>query len=274
MDQETLERKSAAAGRGGLTVDREMMAFETDGGIGTKAALGLLVLETDQTIEDEFRFLLPERGVALYGARLHNDAKITPETLAEMEARVVPTVNLLPAAVDLGVIGFACTSGALVIGEGKIAERVREARPAVPVTDPVTAARAALDALKVRRIALLTPYVRRINESLRDAFCARGMEIPVMGSFNQEDDNVVARIAPQSIADAIIGLGASDSCDGVFVSCTSLRVARIVEEVEAKLGKPVTSSNHALAWHMLRLAGYSAPLNGRGRLFQEPLAAG
>jgi maleate isomerase len=50
-------------------------------------------------------------------------------------------------------------------------------------------------------------------------------------------------------------------------------VARIVEEVEAKLGKPVTSSNHALAWHMLRLAGYSAPLKGRGRLFQEPLAA-
>ena len=84
MDQETLERKSAAAGRGGLTVDREMMAFETDGGIGTKAALGLLVLETDQTIEDEFRFLLPERGVALYGARLHNDAKITPEMLASM----------------------------------------------------------------------------------------------------------------------------------------------------------------------------------------------
>ena len=109
------------------------------------------------------------------------------------------------------------------------------------MTDPVTAARAALGALKVRRIALLTPYVRRINESLRAALCARGMEIPVMGSFNQEDDNVVARIAPQSIADAIIGLGASDACDGVFVSCTSLRVARIVEEVEAKLGKPVTS---------------------------------
>ena len=93
MDQETLERKSAAAGQDGLIVDREMMAFETDGGIGTKAALGLLVLETDQTIEDEFRFLLPESGIALYGARLHNDAKITPETLAEMEARVVPTVD-------------------------------------------------------------------------------------------------------------------------------------------------------------------------------------
>ena len=271
MDQEILERKGAAAGGDGLIVDREKMPFKTDAGIGTKAALGLLVLETDQTIEDEFRFLLPESGVALYGARLHNDARITPETLAEMEARVVPTVNLLPAAVKLGVIGFACTSGALVIGEQKVAERVREARAGMPVTDPVTAARAALAALGIRRIALLTPYVRRINESLRAAFRARGMEIPVMGSFNQDDDNVVARISPHSIADAIIELGGSDACDGVFVSCTSLRVARIVEEVEAKLGKPVTSSNHALAWHMLRLAGYSKPLKGRGRLFQAPL---
>jgi maleate isomerase len=109
--------------------------------------------------------------------------------------------------------------------------------------------------------------VRRINENLRNALEARGMEIPVMGSFNQEDDNVVARIAPASLADAIVRLGSSKECDAVFVSCTSLRVARIVEEVEAKIGKPVTSSNHALAWHMLRLAGYAKPLPGRGRLY-------
>jgi maleate isomerase len=273
MDQDTLESRNAAANRDCPMVDQENMAFETDGGIGTEAALGLLVLETDQTIEDEFRFLLPEAGVALYGARLHNDARITPETLAEMEARIIPTTELLPGAVKLGVIGFACTSGALVIGEHKVAERIREVRPQLPVTDPVTAARAALDALGVKRIALLTPYVRRINESLRAALRARGMEIPVMGSFNQEDDNVVARIAPRSLANAIIRLGKTDACDGVFVSCTSLRVARIVEEVEAEVGKPVTSSNHALAWHMLRLAGYAAPLGHRGRLFLEPLRA-
>ncbi|MFI5011047.1 MAG: Asp/Glu racemase [Hyphomicrobiales bacterium] len=266
MDQLTQARTRIADDQGGLIVDLENMEFATDGGIGTEAALGLLVLETDQTIEDEFRFLLPETGVALYGARLHNDARITPETLALMEARVEPTVRLLPAA-ELGAIGFACTSGALVIGEEKIAGRIREARPGARVTDPVTAARAALGALGARRIALLTPYVRRINESLRAALQARGMAIPVMGSFNQEDDNVVARVTPGSLADAIIRVGRSDACDAVFVSCTSLRVARIVETVEAELGKPVTSSNHALAWHMLRLAGYAKPLRGRGRLF-------
>jgi maleate isomerase len=266
MDQLTREKTGTSPARG-LVVDLENLPFETDAGIGFEAALGLVVLETDQTIEDEFRFLLPEKGVALYGARLHNDARITPETLAEMERLIAPTTRLITPAVDLDVIGYACTSGALTIGEENVASRVREARPGMKVTDPVTAARAALAALGARRIALLTPYVRRINENLRNALEARGMEIPVMGSFNQEDDNVVARIAPSSLTDAIVRLGGSPECDAVFVSCTSLRVARIVEEVEARIGKPVTSSNHALAWHMLRLAGYAKPLTGRGRLY-------
>jgi maleate isomerase len=97
------------------------------------------------------------------------------------------------------------------------------------------------------------------------------MDIPVMGSFHEPDDNRVARITPVSIERAILELGSSDECDAVFVSCTSMRVARIVEQVEAKLGKPVTSSNHALAWHMLRLAGYSQPMPGLGQLFTLPV---
>jgi maleate isomerase len=49
-------------------------------------------------------------------------------------------------------------------------------------------------------------------------------------------------------------------------------VVEQVEGLEAKLGKPVTSSNHALAWHCLRLAGYTAPLKGFGRLMQVDAA--
>jgi maleate isomerase len=63
-------------------------------------------------------------------------------------------------------------------------------------------------------------------------------------------------------------LAREPAVDGVFVSCTSLRVADIVEELEAELGKPVTSSNHALAWHCLRLSGYTEPVPGFGRLFR------
>jgi len=59
--------------------------------------------------------------------------------------------------------------------------------------------------------------------------------------------------------------------DAVFVSCTSIRLAIIAREIEEALGKPVTSSNHAMAWHCLRLAGIDDPQPQFGRLFTLPL---
>jgi maleate isomerase len=115
--------------------------------------------------------------------------------------------------------------------------------------------------------------VATINHALREAFIDRGLSIPVMGSFNEPDDNRVARITPAAIESAILDLGSAPECDAVFVSCTSLRVARIAERIEARLGKPVTSSNHALAWHMLRLAGYNDSIAGLGRVFCTTLQA-
>lgn len=256
-------------GHAGLVSNTENIAFETDNGIGEVANLGLLVLRTDQTIEDEFRFALPD-GVALYEARLHSPVEITPDNLRKMEADIPGTVGLLPD-VRFDVIGFGCTSGALVIGESQVAKRVREVMPGVKVTDPVTAALAAFKAMGAKKIALLTPYIATINHSLREAFMARGLEIPVMGSFNEPDDNLVARITTDAIEKAIISIGASDDCEAVFVSCTSLRVARIAESVEKKLGKPVTSSNHAMAWHMLRLGGYDKPIESLGKLYRTAL---
>ena len=255
-----------------LEINLERLPFETDKGVGMRAALGLLVLESDQTIEDEFRAIWPTAGVALYGARLHNDANITPETLKAMEGLIAPTTLLLPPAVDLSVVAFACTSGAMVIGEQRVAALIRTVRPRAAITDPVTAAIAALRASGVRRVGLLTPYTSDINARLRTALIARGLDIPVMGSFNESDDDIVARITPTAILDALVKLGKLSSCDGVFVSCTSLRVARIVEEAETLIGKPVTSSNHALAWHMLRLAGIDDDIAGFGRLYRSRLA--
>jgi maleate isomerase len=88
-----------------------------------------------------------------------------------------------------------------------------------------------------------------------------------MGSFNHENDNEVARISPASIREAAIDLARNDAVDAVFVSCTSLRLVEQVEALERETGKPVTSSNHAMAWHALRLAGIADKLPDRGRLF-------
>ena len=61
--------------------------------------------------------------------------------------------------------------------------------------------------------------------------------------------------------------------DAVFVSCTSVRLAEAAAEIEKEIGLPVTSSNHAMAWHALRLAGVSDAMPQWGRLFTLPMRA-
>jgi maleate isomerase len=265
---------SKAALRGALgpastgAISKTQMPFELDRGIAHRAAIGVIVLATDNTIEHEFRQILRLDGVAFYEARIRNAARINRETLAEMEKGMAAAADIILPGAHLDVIGYGCTSGTVVIGEDKVFARIREARPGVACTTPITAAIAGLNALGARRIALLTPYVEEVNRMLRGFIEERGIKVPVMGSFNHENDHEVARISPASIERAVRELAREPGVEGVFVSCTSLRVAGLVEKLEAELGIAVTSSNHAMAWHSLRLAGYADPVAGFGRLFR------
>lgn len=53
----------------------------------------------------------------------------------------------------------------------------------------------------------------------------------------------------------------------------SLRLTDVARKIEAEVGKPVTSSDHALAWHCLRLAGVDEAMPQFGRLYELPLPA-
>ncbi len=253
-------------------VNRTQMAFEIDQGVAARAAIGLIVLASDQTVEYEFRRIFDLPGVALYQSRIYNDATITPETLKAMAAGMTEAARLILPGIPLDVVAYGCTSGAMMIGDDKVTELIHKARPGVSCTSPMKAAMAAFEAFGARRIALLTPYLDEINQTMRGFIEARGVSVPVMGSFNEPNDNKVGRISPASIRAAALELGRSDLVDAVFVACTALRVVEIAAEIEAELGKPVTSSNHAMAWHCLRLAGIDDPQPHLGRLFTLPLA--
>lgn len=241
--------------------------YTLDEGVARRAAIGLVVLATDHTIEHEWRKMLAIDGVAFFESRIFNSAEISPETLAEMEGGIATGVALIRPGERIDVVAFGCTSASMVIGEERVFERIREVRPQAHCTTPITAARIGFNTLGVKRIGLLTPYVRRINESMAAYLGARGIDVVAMGSFELDNDNEVARIDDQSLRRAVLELGAQEAVEAVFVSCTSLRIAEAVASIEAELGKPVTSSNHAMAWHALRLAGVADALPQFGKLF-------
>jgi maleate cis-trans isomerase len=62
-------------------------------------------------------------------------------------------------------------------------------------------------------------------------------------------------------------VGKDPKIEAVFASCTNLRTLPVIETCERRLGKPVISSNLALAWHMMHLAGLPTAGRGPGRLF-------
>ena len=73
-----------------------------DGGLGTVARMGVIVLQTDQTIEHELASLLQLPEVATYHCRIANAMEVTPSTLAKMEA-------------DLPMAGKTCCQASLAL---------------------------------------------------------------------------------------------------------------------------------------------------------------
>ncbi|MCK0198915.1 aspartate/glutamate racemase family protein [Ancylobacter sp. 6x-1] len=254
------------------TVDLGVLPSMLGPALGTRAAIGLVVLATEQTMEHEFRHLLARPGVAFYESRLYNDAEITSETLAAIGPRITPATELILPGVALDVVAFGCTSATMTLGEDYVFDAIRTARPEVKCSTPVTAALAAFEALGVRSIGLLTPYSPSITAGLARYFEGRGLTVAASATFDRPDDLEVPLISTASIEEGASCLAKVPGVEAVFISCTSMRVAEVVETIEARTGVPVTSSNHAMAWHCLRLAGVADEVPGAGRLFRTALA--
>jgi len=245
----------------------ENISFTVDEGIGGKARVGLVVLSTDFTIEHEFRQVFDEPEIGLFTARIQNEAAITPQTLAAMQKRISKTVDLILPDEKLDVVAYGCTSASMVMGEEKVFEQIRKSQPHAKCTTPATAAFAAFRVFGAKRIAVLTPYRRDVNNIVKNYIEQAGFEVPIFGSFNEEHDPTVARIDATSISNAIELLNASKNVDMVFVSCTNVRLLDAVTKIETDTGLPVTSSNHAMAWHAMRLADDMRKLPELGNLF-------
>lgn len=235
------------------------LEFASSDPIGHRATLGLIVLQADETIEPEFHRLVREPGVALYTTRIPSGRNVTPETLRAMAEALPVAASLFPGSLAFDVIGYACTSGATFIGSETVARKIRSAVATDNVTDPLKAVIAACGALGVRHLGFVTPYVMEVSGAMRAALEEQGLEITAFGSFEQAEENTVARIDPRSVLDAALRVGSAAACDAVFISCTNLRTLDIIATAEAQLGKPVITSNQALAWHMLRSAGIDGP---------------
>jgi maleate isomerase len=226
---------------------------------------GLIVLQTDERIESDFRQLMPE-GIQLFVSRVPSGSEVSSASLAEMETHLSAAAGLFPRAPEFDVVGYGCTSGTAEIGAATIADRVRSGVETGAVTEPVSALVAACRALEVRQLGILSPYIEPVSKKLRGVLRANGIETPQFGSFEEPSEEKVARILETSTVEAAWQLAQNGGLEALFLSCTNLRTLSIIDPLERELGIPVLSSNQVLAWHMLGLAKLAPSESAPGRI--------
>jgi maleate isomerase len=244
---------------------------EFGAGSGTRASIGLVALATDRVGALDTEEFLSIEGVTVFSTRVPMSPVATPETLRAMGDHLEHAAGLLVPGSRLDVVGFSCTSGTIAIGEAKVTEAIRAARPTAHVTTPIRAGVTALRQLSVQRISLLVPYLIPTAQLVVEFFENEGFAIERRATFDLSGDHQMNLLSPEALIRGAMQVDTPRS-EAVFISCTGLRTRHVIAEAERRLGKPIVTSNQALAWHSLRLAGLEDQLAGRGKLFEMRLS--
>ena len=244
--------------------------FEPPDKIGANGRIGLVALATDVNSEADLRRMAPD-GVEIFTNRVSYRNPLTKQSLLAMAPDISRAASDLVPGFALDVLIYACTSGTAVIGEAEVMRLLRAGQSDfgdLPCTTPVTAALAALACFSAKKISILTPYIEPVNRELVGVFQSRDIQVINIHGFDIVSDTDMTGVTHESIFAA-----ACDACDQdadvLFISCTALRAAQVVERIEASLNKPVITSNQAIMWHALKLLKRPFEVDGFGRLFEQ-----
>jgi len=233
---------------------------------GWRRRLGMLLPSVNRAAEPEVTAMLPD-GVSLHTTRLKFTGSSQHDLLAVTEKVEEGSALLSDAGVDL--IVFHCTSVSTfdVNMEASLKMRIEKAtcKPATATSEALVSAFRTLGA---RKIVLITPYIKAINEReiaflahhqinvVRDA----GMEIFEGSKMGLPEPEEWYRFALAN---------RHENADAYLLSCTAIRTAPIIAALESDLGKPVVTSNQAMVWHCLHKMGIRDPVPGYGTLLSQ-----
>ena len=139
--------------------------------------IGLIALATDFIIEKDFIKIIKDKDIDFFVNRIECYNPLSKENLIKMSEKVTDvTKNILPDE-NIDCVVYGCTSGTIAVGHDTIERKVKEAKPKAKITTPSTAAIKALKKLKIKKIAIFTPYSKKLNDEVINYFSSEGFDI-------------------------------------------------------------------------------------------------
>lgn len=233
---------------------------------GWRLRIGMLLPSSNRVAEPEIPAMLPE-GVSLHTTRLKLAGSAREQLLAMTEKVEEGAALLADAGVDL--IAFHCTAVSTFdpAMEGRLKQRIT-AVAKKPATTTAEALVAAFRALGARRIVLVSPYIREVNQQEIAFFAHHGIAVLCDVGLALSGGEAFAKVDPGEWYRLTLA-NRHDEAEAYFLSCTTIRATPVISALERDLGKPVVTSNQALAWHALRTGGVRDQMPDFGELFMR-----
>ena len=229
--------------------------------------VGLIALATDYMIEKDFLSVIKDKDIDFFVNRIECFNPLTSENLIKMSEKVTEvTKDILPNE-KIDCIVYGCTSGTIAAGFNSIESKIKKAKPEAKVSAPSESSIKALKKLNINKIAVFTPYPKKLNDEVIEFFKDQKFSISSNSYFDISSDVDIGKIDPDYLYEVLSKMELNDA-EALFISCTALPALSIIDKLEKKIGKFVLSSNQTLIWDTLEKIGKNKSIQGFGKLFQ------
>ena len=238
-----------------------------------RARIGILVPARNTTVEPESHAMCPP-GVSNHVARMAfkdipADADPATVKIGVYEMDLHGAIDRLKfMSPDLILLGHSHDSFAGGVAGGQAMQDRLADHAGLPVVVPSIAYVAAIEALGIRDVGILTPYLSADDGLVRKFFEDAGCRVRRVKPLEYDTAYAIAATEPSAVRDAFIALD-GDDVDAILQVGTNLPAARVAAAAEFWLQKPVLSVNAVTYWHALRQLGIGDRMHGFGTLLAE-----
>lgn len=239
--------------------------------------IGQIVPSSNLTMEREIPAIfrareqrLPER-FSFHSSRMRMK-KVTKEELQAMDADSDRcALELSDAKVD--VLGYACLVAIMSMGHGyhrksqlRLRRQAQENGGDAPVVTSAGALIDGLHALGAKRIAVIAPYMKPLTQLVVEYIEHEGITVQDYLALEIPDNLEVGARDPMALIDVYPRLDTKGVDAVVLSACVQMPSLAAIEQVEDRLGIPVTSAAICTSWKMMKELGIEAKVPGCGSL--------
>jgi len=223
---------------------------------------------TIETIPYEFYKIVPD-GVLIVFTSIGIKRLTREDIKGALEGIESAAAELARTKVNVIILGG---SPPIIFGgfgfDQKIIARINTVTD-IPATTSQTLAVEALNALRIKKLIVASPFGENQNQPLKKFLQDSGFTVVNIKGLNLPRIEYGMMARDRSFRLAMEACDHIDDFDGIYLPCAQMPTVENIERLEKELGKPVVTSVQAMIWGALKKMNVSENIKGFGQIFQH-----